>query len=324
MAADATAARAVGVPYRVTSRRKMRERAFWLFITPWILGFIFLTTLPLLLGLATSMTNFDGMNLPTLKFVGLNNYARVFDDEDAIYSIGRTIVFVTTAVPLMLVTSMALAVGLNQDVKGRGVFRTILYIPYIIPVVAGTFAWKLIADRNVGFFNAVIDLFHPGFAINWLGEQSTLILVAYCTWAAAGSGMIIFLAGLQGIPSELREAAQIDGANGWRVFRNVTLPLMTPVIFFQLIMSLIGALQTFVQAVLLAPVQSGGAAMQTLPPRPNQLFMVYDYMQIFVRNRYGYGVALLWVLFLMVLVLTVIVFYSERYWVYYEVESGKR
>jgi len=324
MAADAASIKAPSVHRGGISRSRMRQRAFWLFITPWILGFIFLTAAPLILGFATSLTNFDGLNLPTLKFVGLNNYARALGDEDATYAMGRTAVFVLTSVPLMLVVSMTLAVVLNQDVKGRGVFRTILYIPYVIPVVAGAFSWKLLADRNVGFFNGVVDIFVPGFAVNWLGEQSTVILVAFCTWTVAGEGMIIFLAGLQGIPTELREAAQIDGASAWRTFRSIVLPLMTPVIFFQLVMGLIGALQTFVQAVLLAPVQSGGVAMETLPPRPNQLFMVYDYMQIFVRHRYGYGVALLWILFVMVLILALIVFISERYWVYYEVEGGKR
>jgi len=324
MAADTQPTKHPTARLRGLSRRQARERAFWLFITPWILGFVFLTTLPLLLGFATSLTNFDGLNLPVLKFVGLNNYARFLQDEDAIYALGRTGVFVVTAVPAMLIVSMGLALALNQEVKGRGIFRTILYIPYIIPVVAGTFSWKLLADKNVGFFNAVISIFAPGFAVNWLGEQSTAVLVAYCTWASAGGGMIIFLAGLQAIPSELREAAQIDGAGAWRTFRSIVLPLMTPVVFFQLIMGLIGALQTFVQAMLLAPISSGGAAMETLPPRPNMLFMVYDYLQIFVRHRFGYGVALLWILFAMVLVLTLVVFFSERYWVYYEVEAEKK
>ena len=307
-----------------TSRSQMRQRAFWLFITPWIMGFVFLTSLPLILGLATSLTNFDGLNLPTLKFVGANNYVRALQDEEVAYSLGRTAIFTLSAVPLMLVFSMTLAVILNQDVRYRGAFRTILYIPYVIPVVAGTWAWKLIADKNVGLINALISEVSPGFAVNWLGDHATIILVAYSTWAAAGGGMIIFLAGLQGIPTELREAAMIDGATPWRTFRSIVLPLMTPVVFFQLIMGIIGALQTFVQAILLAPARTGGAAMETLPARPNMLFMAYDYVQIFIKHRFGYGTALLWIMFVIVLLLTLVVFFSERYWVYYETEGGKK
>ena len=136
--------------------------------------------------------------------------------------------------------------------------------------------------------------------------------------------MIIFLAGLQGIPSELKEAAQIDGATGWRTFRSIVLPLMTPVIFFQLIMGLIHALQAFVVPVLLAPssMQTGVGLAQG-PMRPNLFYMVYAYLEIFGKSRFGYGTALLWVLFVVVLTLTVGVFLSQRYWVYYETGGGK-
>jgi multiple sugar transport system permease protein len=192
-------------------------------------------------------------------------------------------------------------------------------------VVAGTWAWKLMLDVNVGLVNAGLSAVQPGLAINWLADLATPTLVAYCTWAAAGGGMIIFLAGLQGIPDELRDAAHIDGATSWRTFRSVVLPLLTPVIFFQLILGLIGALQTFVQAVLLAPAGGGiSGFLQTLPARPNMVLMAYDYVQIFSNQRFGYGTALLWILFVIVLALTLIVFISERYWVHYEVGGEKR
>lgn len=324
MAFNSTASRPSVATRRGFTRRQRKELAFYLFISPWILGFIFLTLTPLVLGFATSLTNFDGLNLPTLKFIGFDNYARALEDDEVAYALTRTAIFCLSAVPLGLVVSMTLAAMLNQDVKFRGAFRTILYIPYVIPVVAGTWAWKLMLDTNVGLVNAGLSAIRPGLAINWLADYATPTLVAYTTWAAAGGGMIIFLAGLQGIPAELREAAQIDGATTWRAFRSIVLPLLTPVIFFQLIMGLIGALQTFVQAILLAPTSAGGSTMETLPARPNMFLMAYDYVQIFGKNRFGYGTALLWILFAIVLALTLIVFISERYWVHYEVGSEKR
>ena len=310
---------------RGLSRRQRKELAFYLFVSPWILGFLLLTLTPLIIGFAISLTNYDGLNLPTVKFLGLGNYTRAVADEEVIYALTRTAIFCLSAVPLGLIVSMALAVMLNQDVKFRGAFRTILYIPYIIPVVAGTWAWKLMLDTNIGLVNAGLSVVQPGWTINWLADLATPTLVAYCTWAAAGGGMIIFLAGLQGIPSELREAAQIDGATAWHAFRSVVLPLLTPVIFFQLIVGLIGALQTFVQAVLLAPAGSGVSGfMQILPARPNMFLMAYNYVQIFGKQRFGYGTALLWILFALVLALTLVVFISERYWVHYAVGGEKK
>jgi multiple sugar transport system permease protein len=310
---------------RSLTRRQRKELIFYLFISPWLLGFFLLTLTPLVLGFATSLTNFDGLNLASLKFIGFGNYVRAMQDDEVSYALTRTAIFCVFAVPLGLVTSMSLAVMLNQDVKFRGVFRTILYIPYIIPVVAGTWAWKLMLDTNVGVINAGLSVIQPGLAINWLADIATPTLIAYCTWAAAGGGMIIFLAGLQGIPNELREAAQIDGATPWNTFRSIVLPLLTPVIFFQLIMALIGALQTFVQAVLLAPASGGiSGFLQTLPARPNTFLMAYDYIQIFGKQRFGYGTALLWILFALVLALTLIVFVSERYWVNYDVGGEKK
>jgi multiple sugar transport system permease protein len=310
---------------RGLSRRQRKELAFYLFIAPWIIGFLLLTLTPLILGFAISLTNYDGLNLDTVKYLGFRNYVRAIEDEEVSYALTRTAIFTLSAVPLGLIVSMTLAVLLNQEVRLRGVFRTLLYIPYIIPVVAGTWAWKLMLDVNTGLINAGLSVVQPGLAINWLADYATPTLVAYCTWAAAGGGMIIFMAGLQGIPSELREAAQIDGASSWRSFRSIVLPLLTPVIFFQLILGLIGALQTFVQAVLLAPAGSGVSGfMQILPARPNMVLMAYDYVQIFSSQRFGYGAALLWILFALVLALALIIFVSERYWVHYEVGGEKR
>jgi multiple sugar transport system permease protein len=140
------------------------------------------------------------------------------------------------------------------------------------------------------------------------------------TWIGTGGAMIIFLAGLQGVPRELEEAARIDGANAFHVFRAITLPLMTPVVFYQLILSIIFSLQVLVEPILLGG-SSTGSSIGTMPPRPNYLYMVHTYNQIFINQRFGYGSALLWLLFAMILLLTLLVFRTSRYWVYYEIDQ---
>lgn len=216
--------------------------------------------------------------------------------------------------PLWLVVSFVLALILNQDVKGRGIFRTIFYLPSLIPATAAITAWRIILERNFGMLNNFISLFTPEpIAIGWLSDYSLQGMTAVALWGGLGSGMIIFLAGLQGIPDELKEAARIDGANGLQVFRHITLPLMTPVIFFQLVLGLIGAFQQLNLPLLFTRV---GIASASVSPRPIYLYMIHTWSQIMDQGRYGYGTALLWMLFIGILILTWIVFWSEKYWVY--------
>ncbi len=303
--------------------RAWREtRSFYLFIAPWLLGFLALQLFPLVLGFATSLTNYDGFNLDNLKFKGLDNYWRAFQDDDVLYSFGRTLFFTALNVPLGIVLALGLAVLLNQAIPARGLFRTLFYLPHIIPIVAVIWVWRLFLDQNYGLFNALLSLVRPDTAIRWLVDYPTYALVAMTLWTGVGGGVVIFLAGLQGIPDELKEAARIDGANAWQVFRWVTLPLLTPVIFFQLILGIIGSLQVLVAPLLLA----GGGGMGTLPPRDNYFYLVHVYQQVFANQRYGYGTALLWLLFVVIVALSALVFRSARYWVYYEVDQdgGRR
>jgi multiple sugar transport system permease protein len=219
-------------------------------------------------------------------------------------------------VPLGLVLSLGLAMLLNQAIPARGFFRTLFYLPHIVPIVAVVWIWRIFLDQNFGILNAMISLFRPDTGIRWLVDYPTQVLIALTLWMGAGGGMVIFLAGLQGIPAELKEAARIDGANVWQVFRNVTLPLLTPVVFFQLILSIIGALQ-----VLVAPMLLTGTQLGSLPPRDNYFYLVHVYQQVFANQRFGYGTAMLWLLFVLIVVLSALVFRSSRYWVYYEVEQ---
>ena len=299
---------------RVSSRSSRRTIGFYLFIAPWLVSFVVLGIIPLVLGLATSLTNYDGLNIDSLKFLGLRNYVRAFSDKDALFSFSRTVLWSALNTPAWIITSFVLALILNQAVVGRDFFRTLYYLPSIVPVVATAQIWVLFLDTNNGLLNGIVSLFRPGTVIQWLSDYALPSLTAISVWGGLGGGMVIFLAGLQGIPRELEEAAYIDGANQLRVFRHVTIPLMTPVIFFQLIMALIGSLQAFAIPMLVY----GSGNMGTTPPRAVYLYVVHTYRHIFAYQRFGYGTALLWLLFIVILALTLLVFKSSRYWVHYE------
>jgi multiple sugar transport system permease protein len=186
-------------------------------------------------------------------------------------------------------------------------------------VVAGAWVWKIFVDPTGGLLNAMIGTVAPDANVRWLVEYPTVVLALFTIWGAAGGGMVIFLAGLQGIPTEYREAAMIDGASRLQVNRYITLPLLTPVIFFNLVMGLIGGLQILVQPMLLTP---GVLAMHpgVIPPQDNYLYAVHAYTEIFVKQLFGYGAALLWILFAVVLGLTLLLFKTSRRWVFYGVE----
>ena len=314
-AAQALERPAVARPAWWRRRRARRALTFYGFIAPWLVGFVGLGAIPLVLALLMSFTNYDGLNLDYVRFVGLDNYARVAADPDAVHSLQRTLVFVGSTVGLGLALQLGVALLLDAPLRGRGLFRTLFYLPYVVPVVAGAWIWKIFTDPNGGLLNALIRLVIPDFAVNWIVEQPTTVLVLFTVWALTGGGMVVFLAGLQGIPAELREAAQIDGAGPFSVLRFITLPLLTPVILFQLVVSLIWSLQIIQQPLLLAPGLLGPG---TLPPRDNYLYVVHAYHEIFVDQRFGYGAALLWILFLVTLGLTLLVVRSSRYWVHYE------
>ncbi len=229
---------------RSLTREQRRTLTFYLFISPWLLGFVLLTIIPLLVGFLTSLTNYEGLSLNNLRFVGTANYLRAFTaDEEVKFSLGRTLLWGLFNLPAWLILSFAMALILNQNIKGHGFFRTLYYLPSVVPVVAAITAWKVILDKNYGWLNGFISLFRPGTAIGWLSDYALQGMTMIAVWTGLGTGMVIFLAGLQNIPDELVEAARLDGAGSFQVFRYVTLPLMTPIIFLQLILGLIGVFQ---------------------------------------------------------------------------------
>lgn len=303
------------------SRRTRETLWFYAFISPWLIGFVVLTFLPLLSGLFFSFTNFNGLNFDSLRFIGLHNYERaLFNDSNVWFSIQRTAIFLVLSVPIKLVFSFSIALLLTQGVYFRGIIRTLFYLPAMIPIVAVAWIWKLLMDQNFGLVNGLLSLVWPGTAVGWLTQYPIIVLVLLSVWIGTGGAMVVFIAGLQNIPKSLEEAAKIDGANLLQMYRYVTMPLLTPVIFYQLVLSIIFALQVFVEPMLISySTGTGGGSLSQLPPRDNYLFMVHIYSQIFVHRRYGYGSALLWILFVIIFALTFIVFKTNKYWVHYEV-----
>lgn len=310
-------AQTTGAARRTWSRYPARTA--YLFIAPWLLGFLLLTLLPLVYAFFVSFTSANGIT-PRWHWIGLDNYIELFSDPDTWWSLSRTLLYMVITVPLGILGSLGLALLLNIRMRAIGIFRSLFYLPAVVPVVAAAVIWKVMFDRDAGVINALIESL-GGPAITWLVDPTAFTALVVMVLWGLGSGMVIFLAGLQGIPAELREAAAVDGANSWQSFRSVTLPLLSPVIFFQIVTGVIAALQTLVQPMLLAVSQ--GTISAAGVPRSNYLYMVNVYQQIFGNERLGYGSALLWVLFAVILLITLLVFRSSTMWVYYQVDPGK-
>lgn len=296
---------------RKLSRRKVRETIQgYLFISPVVLGLLIFTIGPMLISLYLSFTKFPLLRAP--EWIGIQNYVNMFTREPDFWKASRvTLIYAVTSVPLGLIGGFALALLLNQRVKGIAFYRTSFYMPSIVPAIASLILWGWLLNRDYGLVNAVlVSIGLPKFP--FLAEPSTALfsLVLMSLWGL-GASMIIFLAGLQGIPESLYEAAKIDGANEGQLFWNITIPMMTPTIFFNLVIGLIAASQTFMNAFVLT---QGG------PLKSTYFYNLMLYERAFQWTQMGMASAMAWFLLLVVLLLTGLVFRSSSAWVYYETE----
>ena len=289
-----------------------RRESLWgyVFISPWIIGFIVFTAGPMLASMILSLTHYNIAEPPT--FVGLANYVKLFtQDQKFWHALRVTMTFAFVAIPLNLAFGFIVAYLLNMKVPGVAFWRTIYYLPSVMPGVATALLWGLLFNPRVGVLNWILSLVGikgPGWLASPQWALPALILMSL--WGVGG-GMIIYLAGLQGIPTSLYEAAQIDGANRLQQLLKITLPLMSPVIFYNLVTGIIGTFQYFTDAYVLT---GGGPVDATL------FYNLYLYKQAFTYRNMGYASALAWVLFLIVLAFTLLVFRSSDLWVYYEGE----
>jgi multiple sugar transport system permease protein len=312
---EASLARATGPRWlplvgKLTMARQ-EEIASWVFILPWIIGFLAFTAGPMLASLYLSFTETTMLEPPS--YVGLLNYRNLFSTDEITSLFWKTLYntsyYVFLSVPLELMVGFSIALLLNQDVVGRGIFRTIYYLPAVLPAVAVSLLWLLVFNVDFGVLNSFLAVFGiKGPA--WLYEEAWAkpALIIMSVWAAGGP-MLIFLAGLQGIPTELYDAAKVDGAGGWRRFRHVTIPMVSPTIFFVLVTGIIGSFQVFTSTYIMT---AGGPANSTM------MYVLYLFNLAFRQFRMGYASALAWIYFVVIMVFTVLLFRSSAAWVYYE------
>lgn len=302
---------AANPPRRHTSDLLRQEwRDGWLLASPFILGALVFWVGPMLYSLFLVTQDWNLLNPPT--FSGLSNIQQVLADPLVGISLFDTAYFTFIGVPLQLLVAFALAVALNQHIRGRSVYRVVFYLPAITPVVASAVVWTQLFNPEFGVFNRVLQLFGAR-PVQWLFDPvlARPAFIIMSLWAV-GPQMVIFLAGLQSVPQELIEAAQIDGANAWHRFLHVTIPLISPVLFFNLVIGLIGSFQLFASAYVLT---HGG-------PQNATLFMVlYIYLNAFTLFKMGYASTLAWVLFCIIMLFTFIQFRLGKAWVYYETKT---
>jgi multiple sugar transport system permease protein len=297
----------------MSARARREATAGYLFITPWLVGLLVFTLGPIIVSLYLSMTDYEIVRPPV--FTGFANYEFLFQDRLFWQALRVTSTYVFISVPLGLILSFAVAMLMNQKLKLLGLWRTIFYIPNLVPVIASSVLWLWLFNPQFGLFNVIL-LFFGIEGPNWLGHSQWALpsLILMSLWSVGGP-MLIYLAGLQGIPTDLYEAAEIDGAGAWRKFFAVTIPMMTPVIFFNLVLGMIAAFQTFAQAFVMT---QGGPRYATL------FYVLYLYQNAFQFFRMGYAAALAWILFIIIFALTVLIFRSSAAWVYYEGEVRGR
>jgi multiple sugar transport system permease protein len=293
--------------------RAREEIAGYLFILPWLIGFLVFTAGAMVYSLYLSFFEVDFLS--EFNFIGLKNYAQMlFEDELWPKAMGNTAYFAFVSVPLMTTVALLIALLLNQEVIGLSIFRTIYYLPSVVQGVAVAILWIWLFHPEYGPINGVIEFFGlPGPAWLTTEEWAMPAIIIMALWGVGGS-MVIFLAGLQGIPQSLYDAAEIDGAGPLSCFWHITVPMMTPTIFFSLILGLIGSFQMFTQAYVMT---RGGPNNATLT------YVMHIYNKGFNQFYFGYASALAWVLFLIILVFTLLILKSSTVWVYYEGELKK-
>ena len=275
----------------------------WLFCLPWIIGFLGFTVGPMLYSLAMSFTDYDMIN--KAKWVGVDNYKKIFFSDNLVpIGVKVTLLFTAISVPLNLVGGLSLALLLNHKLKGMSMFRTLFYIPAVVPYVASLLMWQLIFNQNFGLLNLFLEKIGFSSVPNWLGDPRyalwSLILISF--WGV-GRDMLVYLGGLQGIPTEYYEAAEIDGASSWRQLFSITLPLLIPVIMYTSILGIITSLQAYNTAYILT---GGGPANSTY------FYMLHVFNKAFQDFQMGYSSALSWLLFIVTMFLTMLALVVTR------------
>jgi multiple sugar transport system permease protein len=295
------------------ARREARQGL--LFISPWFIGLLLFTAFPMAFTLFFSFSNVELDQREPLRLVGFDNYSRLFSDRQMWASLKVTLSFAALWLPISIIAPFLVALLINSvHLAGRGIFRVLLFMPYVVPFVAGALIWNSMLGLD-GWVNKLLEAAGVDVGTAWISDPDLVYpgLVVIGIWGI-GAAVIINLAGLRGIPTELYDAAKIDGAGWWAQLRHVTVPLMTPVIFFSLVLGIVEVLQYFLVPLVLTngTGEPGGTTL---------FYNLYLYQQFFTFQNMSYGATLAWFLFVFTLVVTVVVFWSARRWVYY---AGER
>ncbi len=284
----------------------------WIFLSPWIFGFVVFTAAPIIFSFALTFTDFNLGKPDEAKFVGLQNWQLLLTDPLAITALSVTIRFALIAVPVGILLPLGMAALLNSKrLLGKRIWRLLFYLPYMVPAVSGIFIWQSFLNGQTGWLNRLLRIFGIADPPNWLQDANWIIpaFVLMGVWGV-GNAMLTMLATMQGVPTELYEAADVDGANGWTKFRKITLPMISPVIFYNLVLSVIGLMQYFVVPYIV----TRGTGQ---PGQSAYFFNMHLYKTAFTFFNMGYGATQAWLIFIVALVLTIILFATSRRWVYY-------
>ncbi|MEA3337876.1 MAG: sugar ABC transporter permease [Chloroflexota bacterium] len=307
-----------GAGWRGMSRMARREALTgYLYISPWLIGFLIFTLIPVIASVVFTFTNIRLGSGEAVNFVGLENYRTLFRDTQVWESLLITIKFGLIALPVGMILPIILALLMNSAyLYGKYFMRVLFYFPYIIPFVAAIFIWGAIINPETGWLNMALEGLGVKNPPNWLNDPTWVYpaLVILGLWGI-GNAMLINMAALQGVPTELYDAAKVDGAGFWRTLFNVTLPLISPVIFYNLLLTVVGLFQYFLVPLVL---NSGTGA----PGGATMFYNLYLYKTFFTYQNMAYGATMGWLLFLVILVVTIFMFWSAKYWVYYAGDSS--
>ena len=291
------------------SRAAFKEHCWGLaFVAPPFIGFCIFMAFPIVFAFIASLTKWTGMNNMLDNFVGFNNYIKLFTDAKFWKVLLNTIIYMI-GIPCGMILGILIALGMNRKIRGIKVLRTMYYIPVISSLVAVAILWMWVFNYDYGLFNSIIKTLTGTHGPNWLGDTFwvKVSMIIFMTWKGLGTSIILYLSGLQGIPRDYYEAAKIDGADGWELFKSITWPLVSPVTFYLLITGMIGGFQVFVEVVVMVPNGGLGYSAATV------VFYLYD--KAFSNNQMGYASAMAFVLAIIIFIITAINFIGQDKWV---------
>jgi ABC-type sugar transport system permease subunit len=282
----------------------------WAFISPWIIGFLLFILFPMIASFIFSFTDFNLLHPDSIQFIGLNNYQRLVTDPMAGTAVGATLHYALFALPVGILLPVLLAGLLNSPLlKGKRLFLTLFYMPYIVPVVSVVFIWQSYLNEEAGWLNRLLALIGVQ-GPNWINSVEYIYpaMVLIGLWGL-GNSLLITVAAMRGVPTELFEAARVDGAGPITIFRKITIPMISPVIFYNIILTVIGVFRFFDMPYILGRGQGQ-------PGNATYFFSIHIYKNAFTYQDMGYGATLAWVLFIAALLVTIVLFVTSRYWVY--------